>query len=174
MEEAKAYALSNDDINTILEPDTNILTYPQLKDYQHIDEIFDPLGRVIMLYPTEAQNKGHWICMWKEGNRINYFDPYGEPPEEPKEWVGKTQSRLLGMGQNKLTQLLQNSGRKVFYNTYPYQQMSDDVATCGRWCVARLVCKDMTEKQFHNSVMKFKKGSPDNFAVSFTHKILGK
>lgn len=174
MEKAKAYSLSNDDINQILDPDTNIIVYKDLNKYQHIDEIFDRLNRCVMLYPIANEANGHWVCLWKKGNTINYFDPYGTAPEEPKEWVGQTKSRLMGMGQNRLTQLLKESGYKVFYNTYPYQQLDEDVATCGRWCVTRLVCKDMSATTFHKAVMKFKKGSPDNFAVSFTKKILGK
>ena len=174
MEEAKAYALSNDDINKILEPDTHIMTYPELRNYKTIDDIFDPLGRVIMLYPIDAPNNGHWVGMWKQGDRINYFDPYGKPPEEPKQWVSSDMNKLMGQGRNLLTDMLKQSGYKVYWNTYPYQKMDEDVATCGRWVVARLVCKDMSADKFYKAVMKYGKGSPDGFAVRFTYDILGK
>ena len=52
--------------------------------------------------------------------------------------------------------------------------MDEDVATCGRWAVARLVLKDLSAQQFHKAVMKYGKGSPDSFAVRFTYDILGK
>lgn len=174
MEEAKAYALSNDDINAILEPDTHIMTYPELRKYKRIDDIFDPLGRVIMLYPIDALNSGHWVAMWKKGDAIHYFDPYGNPPEEPKEWVSDEKNRQMGQGRNLLTELMRSSGYKIYSNNYPYQKMDADTATCGRWSVARLVLKEMSADQFHKAVMKYGKGSPDGFAVRFTYDILGK
>lgn len=150
------------------------MTYPELKRYKNIDDIFDPLGRVIMLYPIDAPNNGHWVAMFKKGKSIYYFDPYGKPPEEPKQWVAPDKNIALGQGRNLLTELLQKSGYKVYYNSFPYQKMDEDVATCGRWAVARLVLKDMSAKQFHSAVMKYGKGSPDGFAVRFTYDILGK
>ena len=59
----KDYSLSDDDFNKILEPDTNIFTYPQLKNVRHIDEIFDRKGRAIMLYLTENTHSCHWISL---------------------------------------------------------------------------------------------------------------
>lgn len=174
MEEAKQYSLSNDDINYILDPDTNILVYKDLANYDSIDDVFDPLGRCILLYSIEAVNNGHWVCMWRKGNKINYFDPYGQPPEEPKEWVDTNDNRMMGQGRNMLTNLLKKSGCEVYYNTYPYQKMDNSTATCGRWCVSRLVCKDFTANQFHKAVMTFKKSTPDDFAIQFTYDILGK
>jgi hypothetical protein len=174
MEEAKGYALSNTDINDILQPDTNILTYPELRGHNRIDTIFDSLGRCILLYPLEAENNGHWVCLWKKDNVINYFDPYGLPIEEPKEWISQNRNVMMGQGFNYLTELLKKSGCEVYYNTFSYQKMDNDTATCGKWCVARLVCKDMTARQFYNTVMKFKKGSPDNFAIRFVYDYIGK
>jgi hypothetical protein len=174
MEKAKAYALSNDDINSILNPDTNIFTYPELRDFASIDDAFDALGRCIMLYPVGSPNSGHWVAMLLKGDTIEYFDPYGLAPEAPRNWNSRDANQLMGQGANFLTQLMKKSGYKVVWSCFPYQKESADIATCGRWAVTRLVCKDLNLKQFHKLVMEKSKGSPDGFATAFTKNILGK
>ena len=49
MEDAQSYALSDDDIQFILEPDTTIQRYNILDTLKHIDDIFDAKGRAILL-----------------------------------------------------------------------------------------------------------------------------
>lgn len=173
MDEAKRYALSDADLQEALQPDTNILLYPQLNEMTHIDQCFDRLGRCIMLYPTESPMSGHWVSMIKRGNTIEYFDPYGLAPEAPRDWLGPEENQLYGSGQNRLSQLFRESGYKVHYNCFPYQKMSASIATCGRWALARLICKDLGVQKFHQLV-KHSKLNPDEFAVALTYRLLGK
>lgn len=179
MEEVKEYSLTNDDIQRILDPDTNILTYPQFNSMNDIDECFDSLGRCVFLFLTTSPSSGHWSCMFKRNNNtIEYFDSYGGKPEAPRSWLTKDQLEGLGQSERSLWNLLKKSGYKVYYNTFPYQKNRDDLNTCGRWCVARLICKDLSNLQFYNVVkngMKEKgfKGT-DDWVADFTHDILGK
>ena len=172
-EQLKDYALSNDDINAILEPDTRIWVYPDFARMSSIDEAFDELGRCIFLFLTESKSSGHWCCMYKNGDTIRYFDPYGLAPEAGREWLSQQQLEALGQGEPFLYNLLKDSGYKVYYNTCPYQKERADVATCGRWCVTRLVLKDLTDKKDHDTVMK-SGVAPDTFSTIFTAEILGK
>ena len=175
----KAYALSNEDINTILNPDTKIFTYPKFCEMESIDDAFDSLGRCIFLFLTENDSTGHWLCMFKTGgNTIYYFDPYGKRPEAQRSWLSEEQLQALGEGEPCLYNLLKQSKYKVYCNSVPYQKNKSETNTCGRWCVARLVCKDMTDKQFFNLVkneMK-EKGieSTDDWVTLFIYNLLGK
>jgi hypothetical protein len=169
----RQYSLSNDDINAILDPDTKIFSYPKFAQMQHIDEAFDPLGRCVFLFLTESASSGHWVCMFKRGNIIEYFDSYGEKPEAQRSWLTEERLQELGQGYPYLMDLLKKSGYKVYYNTYPYQKDKADVNTCGRWCVARLVCKDFTNHEFYNIVTK-SGYKPDDWVALFTYEILGK
>jgi hypothetical protein len=74
LKKIRQYSLSNDDINAILDPDTKIFSYPKFADMKHIDEAFDNLGRCVFLFLTESESSGHWVCMFKRGNVIEYFD----------------------------------------------------------------------------------------------------
>jgi hypothetical protein len=169
----RQYSLSNDDINAILDPDTKIFSYPKFADMDHIDEAFDPLGRCVFLFLTESPTSGHWVCMFKRGNIIEYFDSYGEKPEAQRSWLTEEQLNELGQGHPYLMDLLKKSGYKVFYNTVQYQKDKADVNTCGRWVVARLVCKDLTNHEFYNLVKK-SGHTPDDWVALFTAEILGK
>ena len=49
LETLKGYALSDLDLQHILNPDTKIHKYTDLYKIKHIDELFDTLGRCILL-----------------------------------------------------------------------------------------------------------------------------
>jgi hypothetical protein len=175
----KAYALSNEDINKILNPDTKIFTYPKFCEMEHIDEAFDELGRCIFLFLTESESSGHWLSMFKtKENVIHYFDPYGEKPEAQRKWLSQAQLEALGEGEPCLMNLLKESGYKVYSNAVPYQKNKEDINTCGKWCVARLICKDFNDKEYFNLVKKEMKDTgaktPDDWVSMFIYKLLGK
>jgi hypothetical protein len=174
----KGYALSNDDIQTILEPDTKIITYPQFATMSHIDEAFDALGRCIFLFLTTGPTTGHWLTMFKRKEGIEYFDSYGERPEAQRKWVEPDMLEELGQGEPYLMNLLRSSGYRVYSSTVAYQSDRSDVATCGRWAVARLICKDFSNKQFYDLVREQMREqdlkSPDDWVALFTYEQLGK
>lgn len=178
LRQIKGYALSNEDINRILEPDTKVFSYPRFAEMNSIEEAFDKLGRCVFLFLTVSESSGHWICMFKRNGHIEYFDPYGMKPEEQRKWLPQEQLDELGQGEPYLITLLRKSRMPVYYNTYPYQSDKDDINTCGRWCVARLICKDLDNKSFNNLVKEEMKQngltSMDDFVALFTYHILGK
>lgn len=179
IESIRNYALSNTDIQEILEPDTKIITYPRFSEMSHIDEAFDKIGRCIFLYLTENESTGHWVTMWKDGpNSVYYFDSYGKKPDAPRDWLTEEKLEELGEDEPYLTQLLKESGYKVAYNTIPYQKTEDGMNDCGRWAVMRLITKDMDDKQFYNLVKEKLKEygtkSMDDVACLFTYSYIGK
>jgi hypothetical protein len=178
IQQIRAYALSNEDIQDILEPDTKIFTYPDFATMSSIDEAFDRLGRCIFLFLTENASSGHWLTMIKRGKDIEYFDSYGEKPEAQREWLSEIQLEQLGEGEPYLWDLLKKSGYRVYWNTHAYQTDKSDTNTCGRWAVARLICKDIDNKKFYNLVKDQMKAQgltkADDWVALFTYELLGK
>ena len=80
---------------------------------------------------------------------------------------------MLDEEQPYLTRLLRSSGRKVYYNQHPFQSDKDDVNTCGRWVVSRLLLRKKTLPQFYKYIMSGGM-KPDDFVSALTFKILGK
>ena len=169
----KSYPLSDSDIRKILGDDISIITYPDLGKVESIDEVFDRKGRCIMLYLTEDEQTGHWVCMLKKGNRIDFFDPYGEAPEKALDTVPEEQKERLGEEEPLLTRLFRQSGKQIYYNTYPFQKDKRDVNTCGRHSVVRCLYAPYSLDKY-KAVVDSSGMSPDNFVSALTAEKLGK
>jgi len=173
LSEVKDYPLSDTDIKKILGDDIKILTYPQLKNMRSIDECFDKQGRCILLFLTSSPTEGHWCCMLNKKKGIEFFDPYGEAPEEQKDDVPRSQLEALDESQPYLTALMRASGRPVFYNTHKFQKDSSSINTCGRHCVVRCLYAPYSIAKYA-SVIKKSGLSPDDFVSGLTYDRLHK
>jgi hypothetical protein len=173
MEKAKAYALSDDDIRRLLGSDIKITSYPDLEKVQHINEIFDRKGRAVLFFPQQSKLQGHWSCLVKNGREIEFFDPYGEAPEDQKEGLSGGDLERLGMTQPLLANLLLNSGSRIYFNKVQIQELNNDVQTCGRHVVARLMYYKFPVNKYRQIISKSGL-SPDEYAVQMTAGALGK
>ena len=108
MEEAKEYALSDDDIRTLLGSGIKITTYPDLEKAHRIDELFDRMGRAILFVPQQNEQQGHWCCLIKKGKTIEFFDPYGEAPEAQKDTLDNDHLTKMRMNEPLLADLLKD------------------------------------------------------------------
>lgn len=177
LEKLKKYALSDGDIEELLGEDIFICVYPYLNEVEHIDEIFDDKGRCMLLFNTINDSAGHWVCMHKKKNRIDFFDPYGLKPDEPMKWLTEEKRDDLDMETKRLTQLLKSSGYKVYYNTFEFQ--SDKYScTCGRWCASRLLYLNYDLDQFYQFINHYKNkyelGTLENAVTYLTYSIINK
>lgn len=168
----KAYPLTDADIEAILGK-TVIMTYPELQDMEDIEEIFDADGRSVLLFLTENNQTGHWTALIRNSDTIEYFDPYGSAPDADRKWLSKEKLRELDEEKPHLTRLLRNSHLKVYFNTYDFQEDKQNVNTCGRWVVARLLYRKKTLRQFYNIVMNSGL-KPDDFVSALTFQIIKK
>jgi hypothetical protein len=173
MNEIQQYPLSDGDIRQLLGNDLPILTYPQLKQFRHIDQCFDKKGRCMILFLTNSATEGHWCCMIKKEKGIHFFDPYGDPPEEQKDGIPREKLERLDQNHPYLTRLLRKSELPVYYNTYQYQKDGGDVATCGRHCSVRLLYAPYSEDQYQSCIQKSGM-TPDQFVIGVTFDRIGK
>jgi len=173
VEEVKEYSLSDSDIRKILGDDIKIITYPMLGTMNSIDEAFDSKGRSVMLVPNVSPTMGHWVAMLNRPDSIEFFDPYGDAPEEQKGGLSSSKLRALDIDQPFLTKLLRESGKPVFYNTKAFQSSNRNVATCGRHAVARLAYAPYTIDKYDDCIRKSGL-TPDNFVAGLTFNALKK
>ena len=169
----KEYALSDGDIRKILGPDISIITYPMLGEMGSIEDAFDNKGRCVMLVPNASPTMGHWVAMIKRPDHIEFFDPYGDAPEEQKEGLLQSRLQSLDIDQPYLTKLLRASGKPVYYNTKGFQQEKASVATCGRHAVSRLLYAPYTIDKY-DACVRQSGLSPDNFVSGLTYNALKK
>ena len=172
LDDVEGYALGDDDIQKIL-PNTHIFTYPYLKKVKDIDEIFDDEGRAVMLYLTEDKATGHWTCLIRKPDHIEFFDPYGEKPDHELTWIGRGKRAELEEEKPYLTKLLREKGLPILYNKHKFQEENDDVSTCGRHCAVRLLFKDLSLPEYAHMIERSGM-SPDQFVSQLTFQLIKK
>ena len=138
------YPLSDADIKQLLGSDIKIMIYSDLENVPSIDSIFDIKGRSMLLYPVSSEYNGHWVCLLKKGDKIEFFDPYGKAPDKELDWIGSAKRREFNVEEPTLSRLLKESDYKISYNKHPFQKDGATVNTCGRHCVVRLMFKDLS------------------------------
>lgn len=159
-------AFSGNDILTICDKKTKIVTYRELAKYKSIDQLLKPYNNVTLLYETRP-SYGHWVCLIKhtpKGRKpyIEFFDSYAFPVDGELEYI-QEDFRPYPM----LSKLLLKSGYPIIYNTYPLQEVYEDVSSCGRHVAFRIVMKDTPLKKYIK-LMTTSKYDPDMLVTYLT------
>lgn len=144
--ESLSYSLSDSDISKILSSygiDFQIITYPELSNYDSINELLDETPVCVILY-LSSQNYGHWTVLLRLDNgEVEYFDSYGGFIDEPLELLENKLRISLKEDCPMLLELLYNFDGKVNYNNYRLQKLNKDIQTCGRHVCCRILFKDL-------------------------------
>lgn len=172
LKKVESYPLSDSDINIVL-GGTKIFTYPDLSKFGRLEDIFDSHGRAMMLFLTTSDTNGHWVCFLKRGNAVEYFDPYGLPPEADKKWLSRSKLIVLGEQEPLLSRLIRQSGMAFSYNKHKYQKDMANNNTCGRHCCVRLLNKDLTEAQYYQKI-KNSGMNADEYVTKVIYNLLGR
>lgn len=130
IKEFEAEPLSNNDILELCDNKTKVIRYSELDNYNNIDELLDPYNNFVILYET-SENYGHWCCVLRYGDILEFFDPYGYGVDEQ-----------LKFSENKyplLSNLMLNSNYKLIENKTRLQKLYNNVASCGRHVAIRII-----------------------------------
>ena len=173
MESAQSYALSDGDIRKLLGGNIKITTYPDLENVRRIDQLFDRHGRAILFVPQQNEQQGHWCCLIKKHKLIEFFDPYGEPPEAQKDTLSEEQLERMKMHEPLLAELLTNNPYKIIFNKVQLQKLDGDVNTCGRHCVARLLYHKYPIQKYR-LIIQQSRMTPYEFVTNLTYDDLVK
>ncbi len=131
--------MSNFDIKFYL-PDVKIIPYSDLKFVKTINQILPKNKSYVIILYQNTQNCGHWVCLMRYDDTIEFFCSYGSKVDESLEWLPREKNFELGITEPYLTNLLKKTKLKVIYNPIPYQSKKDlDISTCGRHCVLRII-----------------------------------
>ena len=117
------------DIDLLKAVNTNIIQHKNLQKYNNIEQILKN-NACIIFYDHTSGNIGHWCCLTRRNNLIEFFDSYGRNIDYPKYIHGR---------KPYLKDLLKNSNYIVTYNPYNFQK--GGVSTCGRHVVTRILFK---------------------------------
>jgi len=141
--EKLAYPISDKDIIKYfgIEGQEAIILYKDLKNYKNIEELLPTNNSFKIFLIEDKPNSGHWVCLLRYGDNIEFFDSYGEGIDEEFKYIPKFIKNMLNQNKKYLTYLLANAPKKykIIYNKIPYQELNDGVSTCGKWCILRIL-----------------------------------
>jgi hypothetical protein len=144
----KKKSFSGNEVLELCDDKAVIITYPELADYDSIDDVMKPYGAVILLYET-AKNYGHWCCLIKtKKNRIEFFDPYGLSVDKELKFIPQHFRKSNDEEYPHLSYLLYKSKYEVEYNHTKLQKFMKDVNTCGRWVAMRIIMRYLPLPKF--------------------------
>jgi hypothetical protein len=141
-------ALSNFDLIKLLDGKANIVIYPNLVNYNNIDEVLGPYGACFLLFESKKQY-GHWVCLFKRNqNTIEFFNSYGGYPDTSLEYIPMHFREESGQIYPYLSWLLLESPYELEYNEFQFQKKNKNIKTCGRHTVIRLLLRDLDIYQY--------------------------
>ncbi len=150
MDKLQKVSLSNHDIYNLLDGKTKVLTYPQLMEYDNINDLLTPYDSCVILYLTQ-DSYGHWCAITRSNGKICFFDPYGGKnlPDQELKSIPQNFRNKSGQTYPHLTYLLYKSSNPIEYNEHKYQKLDDQNNTCGRHVVCRVLYKDLDSDQYY-------------------------
>lgn len=162
--------LSGKDIMRMVDGQTRILPYEQLKTYNNLEQILSPYGTCVLLYETK-ENFGHWVVLIDRGSgMLEFYDSYGLKPDEELQIDNQYHLRIHGgVLTPHLTALIKSGGWSVKYNNKQLQKQLSDVNTCGRYCVMRILYKDISIQKFNDLLTKNKHYDSDFWVSAMTY-----
>jgi hypothetical protein len=118
------------------------IKYGEIQPHHTIRDLI-PEEKDYRIVLTEwKKNLGHWCCLLRYGNTIEWFDSFGTLPDGELKFVPKFLRKALGEQEHALTRLLKEAkkeGFQVIYNKRKFQSQKDGIDTCGRWALSRVV-----------------------------------
>ena len=152
-------------------PSARIITYPELEDYSDIEQLLPTVGSYFILLYLDSPDTGHWTCLKRTKEGINYFCSYGTFPDGQLKWYGEELREKLNEDEPYLTKLLKKTQLKVFYNDIDYQNKNNlDIVTCGRH-VINFLKSGKNLKQYFKVMEKLKKGGNKSYDDIVSEKI---
>jgi hypothetical protein len=141
-------ALSNKQILKLLDGKANIILYPEIINFNSLDEILEPYGSCIILFESKP-NFGHWCALNKiNSNLVEFFNPYGGYPDDSLSMISMEFRIKSNQLHPYLSILMMDSPYELSYNEHKFQKKGNSINTCGRHCVVRTLFKNLNLKQY--------------------------
>ena len=151
-----------------------VLNYLELNKYSQIEQVVDEKG-VILYTPISQKQLGHYSCLWLKQNRLSYWCSYGynlSYTVSKSDYMQKTSED----DENYLIHLVKDfvkRGGKFSVNEVKFQNLSENVSDCGRWCILRLMKRDLSHDEFERwfKLRKYPNISNDELVTMLTYLI---
>ena len=171
------YELSDSDLKQLV-PGLRVYKYPELAQFQQVEDLLDANGRAAILFLTEGPSEGHWICLSADDDTptLTFFDSYGLRPDSEFSWLSHDEEVALKQTEPFLLDLLRDAhkrGWEVEYSPYHLQSKRHGVETCGRHVATRLLHSHLPIDEY-KAIIDDSGLTPDQYVLEVTSSILGR
>lgn len=167
----KSNPLSDSDLKNVINY-VPITKFNKLQYLRSIDEVLNNnIGIILIL--TEDENTGHWIGIIKQNDIIEIFDPYGSHPKDYLRTLRIPPEYNLNGDTNILIRLIKNSGYRPVINKTRFQVLNDNIDTCGKHVLLRLLLSHLSLKDY-TKLIKSVDVSPDDLVSGISYILLNK
>jgi|694.fasta_scaffold05612_13 hypothetical protein len=136
-------------------PDIDIIKYNDLSKYNSIEEVLPHNKSYKIILVEEKPNSGHWVCLLRYNDIIEYFDSYGNDVDYYIDILENSPNNYKYM-----SNLFDNTEKKVIYSKYKFQDVGSDINTCGRHIIYRIIQNrdgDLDLKNYIKNMKEYKK-----------------
>lgn len=140
-------ALSDSQLLNLIDGKANLVLYPDLVKCNSLDEVLGDNEACILLFEAKP-NYGHWTCLHRQGDLVEFFNPYGGYPDDSLEYIPLHFREVSNQLEPYLSMLMYNSPYKLSYNEHKFQHRGKDIKTCGRHCAMRLIYRDLNLPEY--------------------------
>lgn len=169
------YSLSTADMKRGV-PDAKFVIYSDVHKYKSIDDLIGKTGKCYILYLIQNEHYGHWVCLFKRGNKLFYSNSYGIQPDDDMLFVKNPNLKVkVNEDEPYLFMLIAKSKYQCDYNPYPIQ--NDKAKTCGRHCIFRLWNTHLDSDKYYKLLKDLSKKTGleyDEIVTYYTSKAIGK
>jgi hypothetical protein len=175
-------SMSNTDLVNVLYPfDKNvadkIIQYSELANYSDLKELLPNPNDFKIILVEDRPNRGHWTTIIRQnGNRIIYFDSYGEKVDGQFKYIPDNIERELGENIRYLSRLINTASPNdvIMHNIIQYQEDSPGITTCGRHCCARIIFSLLgySNRDFIKKMNELQKSTGEPFYVIISRMIV--
>jgi len=120
-----------DDIRNLV-GGVKMIKFSDLDEYKSVEELLPKQkDAIVIFWEIESINVGHWTALCRLNQTYIFFDSYGNTLQEDFSYIPKSLRSQLGIDKDYLKELLKD--KHVISNHVDYQQMKDNIMTCGRF-----------------------------------------
>jgi hypothetical protein len=170
MQSLVSQSLSDKQIMKLVEGKARLVTHDKIRQFDTLEQLLGKHKACIILYVGSLPNNsiyGHWCCVFMSNDKVVYFDPYGNPPDDPLTYMSADAIKEFG-NQPALGPLLSKYRGLVVYNTVKLQKKDKAIANCGRLTGLRLQFRDLSSDDFNRLLHSYKGICPDQLATIMT------
>lgn len=164
-------SLSNTQMQQFLNdylPGAKVILYPEIADIYKSGKISPTMLRwingerppLVILY-LSSKKYGHWMALFENEHGINFFDSYGNAPDDQMKWpIDAEFRRLSGEDRAHLVRFIldiMKPDEEVYYDEHDYQSRNPKVTTCGRHVLFRLLNMDLSVEEYNDLIKMLKK-----------------